>query len=61
MESWLVALLVCFGYLAVTLGMGIIPGLKVSKSIAGYVAADRAMGFVVLYFVLGVLLDEGRA
>lgn len=53
METWLVVLLVCAGYLAITLLMGILPGLKVSKSVDGYVAADRSMSFVVLYFVLG--------
>ena len=61
MESWLVALVVCGLYLAVTLAMGILPGLKVSKSIAGYVAADRAMGFVVLYFVLGASMFSSFA
>ncbi len=61
METWLVALLVCAGYLLVTLAMGIVPSLKVSKSIAGYVAADRAMGFVVLYFVLGASIFSSFA
>lgn len=53
METWLLTLIICGVYLLVTLVMGILPGLKVSKSIAGYVAADRAMGTAVLYFVLG--------
>lgn len=61
METWLVALLVCGGYLAVTLAMGILPGLRVSKSIDGYVAADRAMGVVVLYFVLGASIFSSFA
>ncbi len=61
METWLVALLICAGYLLVTLVMGLLPGLKVSKSIAGYVAADRAMGFVVLYFVLGASIFSSFA
>jgi len=61
MEAWGVALLVCAGYLAVTLLMGVLPGFKVSKSIAGYVAADRAMGFVVLYFVLGASIFSSFA
>ena len=61
METWLVTLLVCGGYLAVTLAMGILPGLRVSKSIDGYVAADRAMGFVVLYFVLGASIFSSFA
>ena len=53
MDTGTVALLVCAAYLAVTLVMGLLPGLRITKSIAGYVAADRAMGAVVLYFVLG--------
>ncbi len=53
MEDWQLALWICAGYLAVTLAMGILPGLRVSKSVAGYVAADRSMNVVVMYFVLG--------
>ena len=53
METWVVALIVCSVYLAVTLVAGIAPGLKVSKSVSGYVAADRSMGTLVLYFVMG--------
>lgn len=61
METWLLALLICAGYLAVTLVMGLLPGLKITKSIDGYVAADRAMGFVVLYFVLGASIFSSFA
>ena len=53
MDAGMVALVICGLYLAVTLVMGILPGLKVSKSVTGYVAADRSMNFLVLYFVLG--------
>ncbi|MDA8015822.1 MAG: sodium:solute symporter family protein [Thermoanaerobaculia bacterium] len=49
----MVALWICAAYLVATLVMGILPGLRVSKSVAGYVAADRSMSFLVLYFVLG--------
>ncbi len=61
METWLLTLVVCGIYLAVTLVMGILPGIKVSKSIAGYVAADRAMGTAVLYFVLGASIFSSFA
>ena len=61
METWLVAVLICAVYLAVTLLMGLLPGFKVTKSIDGYVAADRAMGFVVLYFVLGASIFSSFA
>jgi len=53
METWLVALLICAVYLVVTLVTGLLPGFRISNSVTGYVAADRSMGFVVLYFVLG--------
>ena len=61
METWQIALWICGGYLAVTLAMGIIPGLRVSKSIAGYVAADRSMSFLVMYFVLGASIFSSFA
>lgn len=53
MDPQAIILLICGGYLLVTLVMGLVPGLRVTQSIAGFVAADRAMGFLVLYFVLG--------
>lgn len=53
METWLVAVLICAAYLVVSLVTGLAPGFRVSNSVAGYVAADRSMGLLVLYFVLG--------
>lgn len=53
MEGWTIILLICGLYLALVLGMGLVPGWRVSKSVTGYVAADRTMGVLVLYFVLG--------
>lgn len=61
METWLLALLICAAYLVATLVMGLLPGLRVTKSVAGYVAADRTMGFVVLYFVLGTSIFSSFA
>ncbi len=61
METWEIALWICGGYLLVTLAMGILPGLRVSKSIAGYVAADRSMSFMVMYFVLGASIFSSFA
>jgi SSS family solute:Na+ symporter len=60
-EPATVALAVCAAYLAVTLVAGVLPGLRVSASVAGYVAADRAMGTVVLYFVLGASIFSSFA
>ena len=51
MESWIIILGICGLYLIVTLVMGILPGLKVSRSTAGYVAGDRSMNVFILYFV----------
>ena len=53
MDNATIALAVCAGYLLLTLALGIIPAMRVSHSVTGYVAADRAMNVVVLYFVLG--------
>ncbi len=53
METWLVIVLICGGYLVATLLMGVLSGRTVSNSVAGYVAADRTMNVLVLYFVLG--------
>lgn len=53
MDAGTTALVVCGLYLAATLVMGILPSFRVSKSVAGYVAADRSMNFLVMYFVLG--------
>ena len=49
----MVILLVCGGYLLLVLGLGIWSGRTVSKSVDGYVAGDRTLGVVVLYFVIG--------
>lgn len=61
MDPGTTALVVCGVYLLVSLAMGLIPGLRVSKSVAGYVAADRAMNVVVLYFVLGASIFSSFA
>lgn len=61
METSTIALIVCGLYLAVTLVAGIVPGLRVSKSVSGYVAADRSMNTVVLYFVLGASIFSSFA
>ena len=53
MEIWQSALLVCGLYLLITLITGLLPGRTISKSIAGFVAGDRSMNVLVLYFVLG--------
>jgi SSS family solute:Na+ symporter len=61
MEPNTIALAICGAFLLITLVMGILPGLKVSNSVAGFVAADRGMSFVVLYFVLGASIFSSFA
>jgi SSS family solute:Na+ symporter len=61
MEAWAVAVVVCAAYLAITLVTGVASGLRVSHSVAGYVAADRSMSLVVLYFVLGASIFSSFA
>ncbi|MFB6273776.1 MAG: sodium:solute symporter [Salinibacter sp.] len=53
MPEWAVILLICGLYLALVLGLGLWSGRTVSASVTGYVAGDRTLGVVVLYFVLG--------
>ena len=61
MESWIIILLICGIYLLATLAMGIIPGLKVSDSVAGFVAGDRKMNLLILYFVMGASIFSSFA
>lgn len=53
MDRWIVTLIICSLYLAASLVMGILPGRSVSRSVDGFVAGDRSMNVLVLYFVLG--------
>jgi SSS family solute:Na+ symporter len=53
MADWLIILLVCGGYLVLALAVGLWSGARASASVDGYVAGDRTLGVVVLYFVLG--------
>ncbi len=53
MADWVVILLVCGGYLLLTLVTGLASRGAASQSVAGYVTGDRALGTLVLYFVMG--------
>lgn len=61
MESWITIVVICGIYLAITLAMGIIPGLKVSDSVTGFVAGDRSMNLLILYFVMGASIFSSFA
>jgi len=53
MERWQVVTLVIGLYLGVTLAIGLFSGRRASKSVQGFVAADRDFGLLVMYFVTG--------
>lgn len=53
MPPWVVIFLVTIGYLLLTLAIGLASGRNASESTEGYVAGDRSIGFLVLYFIMG--------
>jgi len=59
--DWLVILAIALGYLAVTLGVGLFSGRKASRTTEGYVAGDRSLGFLVLYFIMGASIFSAFA
>ncbi|WP_428261109.1 sodium:solute symporter family protein [Haliangium sp.] len=61
MERWTITLVICAAYLVASLVMGVLPGRKVSHSVTGYVAGDRAMNVLVLYFVMGASIFSSFA
>jgi len=61
MPSWLIVFSVTIGYLLVSLAVGLFSGRKASSSTEGYVAGDRNLGFVVLYFILGASIYSAFA
>lgn len=61
METGTVILIVVGVYLLISLITGIIPGLRISKSVDGYVAGDRSMNVMLLYFVMGASIFSAFA
>ena len=61
METWLIALIICGLYLIITLVMGILPARSTSKSVTGFVAGDRSMNVVMLYFIMGASIFSAFA
>jgi len=53
MERWMMISAVVALYLGVTLAIGLLAGRRSSNTVAGYVAADRSFGLLVMYFVTG--------
>lgn len=48
-----VELIPCLVYLCVALGLGLAPGLAAASSVSGFVAGNRSLNTLLLYFVLG--------
>ena len=61
MASWQIVFLVTVGYLLLTLGIGLASGRRASATSEGYVAGDRALGFLVLYFIMGASIFSAFA
>ncbi|HEX7050097.1 MAG TPA: sodium:solute symporter family protein [Longimicrobiales bacterium] len=61
MDRWQIITIVVFGYLAVTLLVGLLAGRRVSGSVTGYVAADRHFGLIAMYFVTGATIFSAFA
>ena len=61
MERWVIVTIVIAAYLSLTLGIGLVAGRRPSHSVAGYVAADRSFGLVVMYFVTGATVFSAFA
>ena len=61
MARWQIVTAVVAAYLAVTLAIGLFAGRRVSKSVAGYVAADRGFGLLAMYFVTGATIFSAFA
>ena len=61
METSTIILIVVGLYLLISLLTGIIPSLKVTSSVSGFVAGDRSMNVFILYFVLGASIFSSFA
>ncbi|HEX2667455.1 MAG TPA: sodium:solute symporter family protein [Gammaproteobacteria bacterium] len=56
-----VELVPCLVYLGIALLLGMLPARFSSRSVAGYVAGDRSLNTVLLYFVLGAAVFSSFA
>ncbi len=61
MAPWLVVFLTTLAYLGATLAVGLFSGRQASNTPEGYVAGDRNLGFLVLYFVMGASIYSAFA
>jgi len=56
-----IVLLIAGAYLGASLLVGVLPGRKTSDSAEGFVAGDRALGGVVMYFITGATIFSAFA
>lgn len=61
MERWQIITAIVFGYLLVSLSIGLAAGRRVTSSVAGYVAADRQFGLLAMYFITGATIFSAFA
>ncbi len=61
MPGWIVVLAVTAGYLLASLAIGIVSGRRMSAGTEGYVAGDRDLGFIALYFIMGASIFSAFA
>lgn len=61
MSTWLTVTAVTLAYLALSLGIGLASGRRTSRGTEGYVAGDRSLGFLVLYFIMGASIFSAFA
>lgn len=57
----LVVVAVIAGYLAISLVVGVLPGRRASRTATGYVAGDRTLGLVLMYFITGASIFSAFA
>ncbi|HEV7164356.1 MAG TPA: sodium:solute symporter family protein [Gammaproteobacteria bacterium] len=56
-----IELIPCIAYLGLAFLLGMLPGLFVTRSVSGYVAGDRSLSTLLLYFVLGAAVFSSFA
>jgi len=61
MAPWIIVFLVTIGYLIASLVIGLASGGHASKTTEGYVAGDRSLSFLVLYFIMGASIFSAFA
>lgn len=61
MPSSTTVVLIASAYLVLSLVVGVLPGRKSSKSTTGFVAGDRGLGLLVMYFITGATIFSAFA